>query len=146
MYGMAIEFMIPLYLLVTANFLGDTLGKDAQRVMKNNMIAKHAVILLAIVFAFVLADPNYADKNMDLVLAQAVIVYALFAMSVRLPFPVLALVVALLAGAYLAHRQTKRDGSFLDGVVGAETAKTVLGNAAIAIIVIGFLAKVLLGR
>ena len=139
---MAIEFMIPLYLLVTANFLGDTLGKDAQRVMKNNMIAKHAVILLAIVFAFVLADPNYADKNMDLVLAQAVIVYALFAMSVRLPFPVLALVVALLAGAYLAHRQTKRD----PGSVRAETAKTVLGNAAIAIIVIGFLAKVLLGR
>ena len=139
---MAIEFMIPLYLLVTANFLGDTLGKDAQRVMKNNMIAKHAVILLAIVFAFVLADPNYADKNMDLVLAQAVIVYALFVMSVRLPFPVLALVVALLAGAYLAHRQTKRD----PGSVRAETAKTVLGNAAIAIIVIGFLAKVLLGR
>lgn len=143
---MAIEFMIPLYLLVTANFLGDTLGKDAQRVMKNNMLAKHAVILLAIVFAFVLADPNYADKNMDLVLVQAVIVYALFVMSVRLPFPVLALVVALLAGAYLAHRQTKRDGSFLGGVVGAETAKTVLGNAAIAVIVIGFLAKVLLGR
>jgi len=140
---MAIEFMIPLYLLVTANFLGDTLGKDAQRVMKNNMIAKHAVILLAIVFAFVLADPNYADKNMDLVLVQAVIVYALFVMSVRLPFPALALVVALLAGAYLAHRQTKRDPG---RVVGAETAKTVLGNAAIAVIVIGFLAKVLLGR
>lgn len=139
---MAIEFMIPLYLLVTANFLGDTLGKDAQRVMKNNMLAKHAVILLAIVFAFVLADPNYADKNMDLVLVQAVIVYALFVMSVRLPFPVLALVVALLAGAYLAHRQTKRD----PGGVGAETAKTVLGNAAIAIIVIGFLSKVLLDR
>jgi hypothetical protein len=140
---MAIEFMIPLYLLVTANFLGDTLGKDAQRVMKNNMIAKHVVILLAIVFAFVLADPNYADKNMDLVLVQAVIVYALFVMSVRLPFPALALVVALLAGAYLAHRQTKRDPG---GAVGAETAKTVLGNAAIAVIVIGFLAKVLLGR
>lgn len=135
---MAIEFMIPLYLLVTANFLGDTLGKDAQRVMKNNMIAKHAVILLAIIFAFVLADPNYADKNLDLVLVQAVIVYALFVMSVRLPFPVLALVVALLAGAYLAHRQAKRNGS-----IKAETTKTVLGNAAIVIIILGFLVKVL---
>jgi len=138
---MAIEFMIPLYLLVTANFLGDTLGKDAQRVLRNSAVAKHAVILLAIVFAFVLADPNYADKNMDLVLVQAAIVFALFVMSVRLPFPVLALVVALLAGAYLAHRQVK----FMKSER-AETAKTVLGNAAIAVIVIGFLAKVLIGR
>lgn len=133
--------MIPLYLLVTANFLGDTLGKDAQRVLRNNMVAKHAVILLAILFAFVLADPNYADKNMDLVLAQAVIVYALFAMSVRLPFPALALVVALLAGAYLAHRQVKLLKSER-----AETVRTILGNSAIAVIVIGFLAKVLIGR
>lgn len=135
---MAIEFMIPLYLLVTANFLGDTLGKDAQRVMKNSMIAKHAVILLAIVFAFVLADPNYADKNMDLVLVQAVIVYALFVMSVRLPFPVLAFVVALLAGAYLAHRQVRLEK---DGSGRAETVRTILGNAAIVIIVLGFFAR-----
>jgi len=133
---MAIEFMIPLYLLVTANFLGDTLGKDAQRVLRNSMIAKHAVILLAILFAFVLADPNYADKNMDLVLVQAAIVYALFVMSVRLPFPVLALVVALLAGAYLAHRQVKLLKSER-----AEKVRTVLGNSAIVIIVLGFFAQ-----
>jgi PGF-CTERM protein len=136
---MAIEFMIPLYLLVTANFLGDTLSKDVQRMLRENYVAKHAIVFLAILFAFVLSDPNYADKNMDLIAVQSVVVYVLFFMSTKLSFEVLAVVIALLAATYLAHRRERlleREGKPVD-----KTIKNILGNSAIALIVIGFAAS-----
>jgi hypothetical protein len=137
---MAIEFIIPLYLLVAANFLGDTFGCHIRKILKENMYAKHFVVMVAIFFVLVWSDQSYADENLDVVAVQSVIVYVIFLMSTTLHYMVFAGNLLVLGAAYIYHRQAKRYEKKGDMVAYKRymLVRDALRNIAISVIIVGF--------
>jgi hypothetical protein len=137
---MAIEFIIPLYILIAANFLGDTFGCNIRKILKENMYAKHFLVLVAIFFVLVWADQAYADENLDVIAVQSVIVYVIFLMSTTLHYTVFAGNLLLLGATYIYHRQAKRYERNGDMVMYKKqmAIRDTLGNIAIGVIFVGF--------
>ena len=90
-----------LILAVAGNFVAETLGCKTQKLLSNNMLSKHIVIILILYFAVdfpTAADPNHPGIN----LAMALSIYALFLLFTKLSLMFTLVVFAMLTLTYVS--------------------------------------------
>lgn len=72
-----------LYMAVASNFLAELFPCKVQAFMKNNMLVKHAMAFLLLLFTVVLADPDSGGKSLASVVGISGAVYALFFLTTK---------------------------------------------------------------
>ena len=90
-----------LILAVAGNFVAETLGCKTQKLLSNNMLSKHIVIILILYFAVdfpTAADPNHPGMN----LAMALSIYILFVLFTKMSLTFTLVVFALLTFTYVS--------------------------------------------
>lgn len=137
---MTVEYLLPLYLLVAANFISETFACRLQKVLRESMAAKYIIILLSIVFVIIVQKPDIENEKVSDIVLQSAALFALFVMSTRLPFSVLLAVIVLLGVVYILHLRKTRAQGRGDEVraAGAERSQKIVSYVAIGIIVVGF--------
>jgi len=96
------------YLLVASNFIGNTFGCRLQNVLSTNMIAKHSIAFLLLLFLIVIASPENADKEMFKNIVISIGVYVWFFITTRTPFEVMLIVLILILASYITSISVKR--------------------------------------
>lgn len=131
-----------LYLIISANFLANTFGCTIQRLLTNNMIAKHIMGFLTLYFFVVLSGPAPTDdekKNDPYLFFKkffvSLVLYGLFIASTRTQGVFFYLFLSLLAlnfiiSAYLDTVET-------DSSPALQTLTTWLGRGAMIVVVVG---------
>ena len=71
-----------LILAISGNFIAETLGCRAQKLLTENMLAKHVVILFIIYFSLVLASKN--NPNPLILLRNSVSIWVLFILFTKM--------------------------------------------------------------
>lgn len=134
------ELIIPLYLLVAANYLGQTLACRLQSVLEENMLVKHGLIFLTIVFVLVIQDPERANEDVVILLRDSAVIFALFFMSTRLPFSMLTLVLVFLFAMYIIHLRVKKKRSMGNDEEAKklDRLKKILFFVIVALVLVGF--------
>lgn len=130
------------YLLVACNYVKEIFGCRLQNVLDKSILAKHAVGILLLFFLVVAVNPENADRRLPWNLLVTVGIYAWFLVTTRTPFPVMAAVLLLLLGSYIASIARTREEADEQRQREAKRAKLfqyVLAYTALAISVVGML-------
>lgn len=96
------------YLLVACNYTKEIFGCQLQRVLDQNMIAKHIIGILLLFFLIVVIQPENADKEILRNVLFTFGIYVWFLMTTRIPIYMLIVVFLLLLGIYLLSISKKR--------------------------------------
>jgi predicted cobalt transporter CbtA len=96
------------YLIIFCNFTPELMGCRLQTVLRESMVAKHAIGLLLMLFLVVLASPDNADMKLLQNVGIAVVAYVTYLMTTRISLPLVVLVLALLVATYVLGIRKKR--------------------------------------
>ena len=95
-----LEGIFLIILVIAGNYIAETLSCQTQRVMASNMLTKHAVVLLTIYFALVLANSKHPLHPFNM-LGEAIAIYVAFLLFTKMTLEFTAVAFTLLAVAYV---------------------------------------------
>lgn len=96
------------YLLVACNFIAPIMGCNMLKVLRDNMLTKHIIAFILLVFLIIVASPENADKRVPQIIGLAAFVYTWFFLTTRTHVPVMILVLVSLLIAYIFDIASKR--------------------------------------
>lgn len=96
------------YLLVFCNFTGEIIGCKLKTLLSNNMLAKHILGFVLLLFLVVLVNPENADEKFMKNLTYSAVVYVWFLITIRNPYEMIVLVLLLLLIVYLLGAKKDR--------------------------------------
>ena len=127
--------MIGFYLLIAANYLKELFGCHLQLVLEN-MIAKHVLGFILLVFLVIITNPANAGLSIDQIAYISVAVYIWFLISTRTHYLFCLTSLILLMGVYVINMN--KDKVEAEKRHQLENAQTVLLVVAVIINLIGF--------
>lgn len=104
-------FAMPLfafYLLVFCNFTPDIIGCKLKTLLTNNMVAKHVLGFVLLLFLVVLVNPENADEKFVKNFGYSLIVYLWFLLTIRNHYEMIVVILLLLLIVYLLGAKKDR--------------------------------------
>lgn len=129
------------YLVVFCNFTAETLGCNLQYLLRTNMIAKHIISIVLMLFLVIFVNPKEADKNILIKIGLAIAVYFWFLITCRCPLFIMIIVLVLLMVIYIINATKTRYESENNTEKAAQIDKTqkIIALIAFIISIIGFI-------
>lgn len=125
------------YMIVLSNFLGETLGCNLQKLMRQNMLAKHFVGYLLLLFLVIFSDEGNR-RPLAVKIVIAAVIYAWFFVTTKCPAPIMFAVITILLVTYVIGKQSSGDPEYLENKGLARKAQTILSASALVLSVAGF--------
>ncbi len=98
--------LLLLLLLISGNFLGESFNCKTQKLLKNNMIIKHVIIILTVFFTL---DFNYeSDIKFSKMLLETLAIWILFVLFTKMNYKFTITVLFLTIIQYMIYTQVKR--------------------------------------
>lgn len=133
------------YMLVLANFMGETLGCNLQKIMRESMIAKHFVGFILLLFLLIFSEEGH-PRPLPLKIALAAVIYVWFFVTTKCPAPIMMAVLTILLISYIIGKQFKDDPEYLEDKGNVRTVQTLLSSVALVLSMSGFVLYLLRKR
>lgn len=96
------------YLLVFCNFTPEIIGCKLKTLLANNMLAKHVLGFVLLLFLVVLVNPENADEKFMKNLTYSTVIYIWFLITIRNPYEMIVIILLLLLIVYLLGAKKAR--------------------------------------
>jgi hypothetical protein len=123
-----------LYLIISSNFLAQLFSCRLQYMLNNNMLAKHFIGYMTLLFFVVLSsDDSYSTST---ALLHSLLVYIIFWFSTRMAFEYFFVFLMMAASLYIIHLYQKESGEQTSKRLAA--TQEVIQWFMIVVLVVGF--------
>lgn len=130
------------YLLVFCNFTPEIIGCKLKNLLSTNMVAKHVLGFVLLLFLVVLVNPENADEKVMKNIGFSIIVYLWFLITIRNPYEFIVVILLLLLIVYLlgAKKARNEKEGKVEKVKSLHKIQLVLTGIAFVLSVIGLAA------
>jgi heme/copper-type cytochrome/quinol oxidase subunit 2 len=138
-----IKGIVLIILAISGNIVAQTFGCKSQKVLSENIFAKHIVILFILYFSIGFTNSNEDDPKHPLeTIKLVIIIYILFIMLTKMNVQFTILVFIILIATYINNTfidYYKKVSAEQDTIKRSENLQDILITSTIVIIIIGFI-------